>query len=539
MATVSYPWRGGFVESGTPEYDEMKRIKAQNAEDRNTKRLAQIEADGWTNYKSNPNSRGTAVDPYGWNLFSPMTQSMYRDAYESGRPAPATFYGGTENHGSIWDTPYSGGAARQPGGVRPQAGMVQTNQSSQPKIPGIVDDIFNQGQDIANRMGQDGGGDGTGAGGGGPYGIPGGGGSGGGGGGTGGGAGGAGAGTGGSAGGGILNYNTNVNMPGVGDAPYDDGGDYETITTGEQVDGMTQQNADGSVSPGTVDPTTREVQDNELVANQMSGLLNSDSKFIQDARRQGLEQSNAMGGLGGTAAVGASMQAAMRSALPIATADADAFRQAATQNMDALNQFAQLNHQRATQLELGNMDAKSRLKVTQIGASVQMAQARLQAITQKDISMLDNTTKLRVTEMNGQIQKRLADDQFTYSSLLNDQMGVINMGLEQVRGEYGLANTGLAGEYSFEQSQASDAARVALGQQELALQRENAYTGHALGLWDRYLNDIKDLTADMDNNARSKAIAKINQGFMDGIAFLNSLYQDIPPIDFASGMTQP
>lgn len=315
-------------------------------------------------------------------------------------------------------------------------------------------------------------------------------------------------------------------------SPYDDGGDYSAIESGPRVEGMTVQNADGSVSAGDVEATTREVQDNELVANQLSGLLNSNSKFIQDARRQGLEQSNAMGGLGGSVGVGASMQAAMRSALPIATEDAHAYREAATQNMDALNQFAQLNHQRATQLELGNMDAKSRLITTQIGASAQMAATRLQTATQRDISMLDNQTQLRITKMNGTIQARLADDQFKYNTILNDQMGGINMGLEQVRGEYGLAEVGLTGQYGA----ASDDKKVALGQAEIAATNRATYTTQAIGAWDGYLQRITDLNGmEMDDVARSKAMAKIDASFRAEVGFINSLYPGMEPIDFGLG----
>jgi len=37
---VGYPWRGGIVYHGTPEWEEMKRIKAENAAERKARRDA-------------------------------------------------------------------------------------------------------------------------------------------------------------------------------------------------------------------------------------------------------------------------------------------------------------------------------------------------------------------------------------------------------------------------------------------------------------------------------------------------------------------
>ena len=92
--------------------------------------------------------------------------------------------------------------------------------------------------------------------------------------------------------------------------------------------------------------TTRQVTGDELVENRLTGLLAGNSKFITQARQRGLELG---GGLGGSTGIQAAVGAAIAAGLPIATADAQAFRDAASENMNALNQFGLANIQRRTQ----------------------------------------------------------------------------------------------------------------------------------------------------------------------------------------------
>jgi hypothetical protein len=298
----------------------------------------------------------------------------------------------------------------------------------------------------------------------------------------------------------------------VPDFPYFFGDVGPNLTTQNTTgEGITRINSDGSITPGAVDPTTREVQPEELVSEQLSGLLTSDSKFIQDARRQGLEQANALGGLGGTVGAGASMQAAIRAGLPIAQADAQAFALAASQNMEALNQFANLNLQRVSQLELAQIDSRTRTQITQIGTSAQMAAAKLASATQRDISFLDNETKLRVTEMAGQIQDRLARFQFEYNSLLADQEAANQFG-----------NTALTGEYALE-----NADRIRDQQTEMA------YMELVSNGWTAYMDQLAALNGvEMDGEARTRANGTITQGAKNYFNLINSMFPTRDPIRF-------
>lgn len=302
-----------------------------------------------------------------------------------------------------------------------------------------------------------------------------------------------------------------------------------------------------------INPVTREVTEPELVRSQLSGLLNSDSKFIQDARRQGLEQANAVGGLGGTVGVGASMQAAIRAALPIAESDAQAYRQAASENMTALNQFAQMSLQRATQLELGQLDARTRLTTQKMANKIQWSVSKLQDATQRDVSMLDANTRLRLQEMQGQIQASMADINYAYQAMLNDQQNVnrlreISMqgnfslantdlqnqwaaALTELSGEYSLANTALGGEW--------DLAKIALsGEWDLLQQQMNktmemqmGYMGLVTTAYGGYLDRLAELNGlEMDAAARQNAFQTITEGAKAMFNIINDLFPQNAPI---------
>jgi hypothetical protein len=294
------------------------------------------------------------------------------------------------------------------------------------------------------------------------------------------------------------------------------------LTVGGQ---MTQINPDGSITPGDINPTIRQVIPGEMVSEQLHHLLSSDSKFIKDARRQGLEQANAQGGLGGTVGIGASIQAAIRTGLPIAQADAEAFRAAASQNMQALNQFSQLNHQRTTQLELAQVDSRTKQLVTQIGTSAQMAAAQLQSATQRDLARLGAEVQLRSQEMAGQIQNRLANIAFVHNALLNDAQYAADLAKTTLTGEYGLANTGLAGMWNEKAVAAQTAA-----------EKEATYVNAMTGAYDGYLNRLSELNGiEMDDAARQRAIATITDGFRAMTSLIGKLFPDVEPIDFNLG----
>lgn len=81
----------------------------------------------------------------------------------------------------------------------------------------------------------------------------------------------------------------------------------------------------------------RGVQGNELVSQQLTGLLAYDSPYIQQARQQAQAAAASRGTLNSSMAAGNAQAAAIQAGLPIAQADAGAYGQAASQNQEALN----------------------------------------------------------------------------------------------------------------------------------------------------------------------------------------------------------
>lgn len=273
----------------------------------------------------------------------------------------------------------------------------------------------------------------------------------------------------------------------------------------------------GRIDPRTGEEytaTTREVQPEELVANQLNDLLDSDSRYMRQARNRGLAAANARGGLGGTMQAAASMSAAIRAGLPIATADAQAYRDAAAQNMNALNQFGLANMQRATQIAMANLDASTRIQTTAMNNASNQAIAKLQSMTQ-----------LQNTALQGEIQARLAEQQFMITQVLNAEQHGYRMEETALQGEYGLANTQMQGEYGLDQTQLQ-------GDINFRIQRETNYTNQALSIMNTYYSRLDALNnIDMDDNARQRAMTQYYNDYITGLNFINSLYPDVPPIN--------
>lgn len=86
----------------------------------------------------------------------------------------------------------------------------------------------------------------------------------------------------------------------------------------------------------------RNVTPNELVANQLQGLLSNESDYIKNARLRGAEYAASRGNLNSSIGAGASQRAALEAAMPIAQSDAEVYRQANQENFQSLSQLRQM-----------------------------------------------------------------------------------------------------------------------------------------------------------------------------------------------------
>lgn len=123
--------------------------------------------------------------------------------------------------------------------------------------------------------------------------------------------------------------------------------------------------------------TTWNVDPNQTVANQITGLLSSSNPYITNARAQGTQGAASRGFLNGSMAAGASENAAINAALPIATSDASTYARA-----------GETNASNATQQEIEASRAQAQIGAAGIGANASMYDARLSS----NASMFNATT---------------------------------------------------------------------------------------------------------------------------------------------------
>lgn len=118
---------------------------------------------------------------------------------------------------------------------------------------------------------------------------------------------------------------------------------------------------------------TRQVGSNELVSDQMRGLLSQQSPYMRLAE-QGAQRQAMSRGLGNSSiAAGAGRRAAIESAMPIAQADAATYGRTQAENMEALNRGLMQERDIANQQSLES----SRLNQAGMNAGLQAQIARM------------------------------------------------------------------------------------------------------------------------------------------------------------------
>lgn len=82
----------------------------------------------------------------------------------------------------------------------------------------------------------------------------------------------------------------------------------------------------------------RDVQGSELAQNQVANITNQNSALMRNAAMQGNRRANARGNINSSMAAEAAQNAVIEAATPLALSDAQAYREAAGQNQQFLNQ---------------------------------------------------------------------------------------------------------------------------------------------------------------------------------------------------------
>ena len=155
----------------------------------------------------------------------------------------------------------------------------------------------------------------------------------------------------------VARNNWNATMaPGVGQSgpvqqPPAPGGGNASYFQGGYANPYDQRIGNGALPygiQGTQDRAyTGFVTPDMLVENRLNNLLNDNSAYMNNARREGLEFAGARGQLNGSMAAGSAMREAIRQGLNVAAPDAATYGRVQSQNLQHLNerQLADINAQ--------------------------------------------------------------------------------------------------------------------------------------------------------------------------------------------------
>ena len=183
-----------------------------------------------------------------------------------------------------------------------------------------------------------------------------------------------------------------------------------------------------NVDLGQFGATTRNVSPEELVSEQLNSLLNQDSSFMQNALLRGRELAQDRGALSSSIFAGASQRSAIEAGLPIASANAQAYMQAASENMNALNQNTLAKMSASVNLAISNSQTAAQVSIANTNASVQ----REGALISLQGARLAADSRERVAEatLNALFtmqQTQFLQDQLLQLRQLDTQTGIANL----------------------------------------------------------------------------------------------------------------
>jgi hypothetical protein len=167
-----------------------------------------------------------------------------------------------------------------------------------------------------------------------------------------------------------------------------------------------------TIDPEQIKQSSQFITSDATVSGQMTGLLNQNSKYMQAARNSALEGMNSKGLLNSNLAVGASQGAAIRESLPIATADADTFRNLQL-NQEKTYQDSLSTNQTA---QLENIINQNKSRITGALSEQEIAgsleNTRLSNLGAYDRQVLTEEMANLRQQIDAQMKVAVSDDQF-------------------------------------------------------------------------------------------------------------------------------
>jgi hypothetical protein len=177
------------------------------------------------------------------------------------------------------------------------------------------------------------------------------------------------------------------------------------------------------------------VQGNQLVSNQLTDLTSGNSKYIQDARRQGLEQAARSGLMTSSIAAGNAERAAVQAALPIAQADAARYGTVADQNMAATNQAGQFNA--GANLNASTTDANAINTAGQFNANAGNQMTATNMAAENEAGQFNANAKNTTSQFNANSRNQAS----AFSANAANEAGQFNAGQTNANNQFNASQT--------------------------------------------------------------------------------------------------
>lgn len=269
----------------------------------------------------------------------------------------------------------------------------------------------------------------------------------------------------------------------------------------------------GMPAMGDFDATTREVQDEELVENRLTDLLASDSRYIQQARNDARMQAAERGGLNTNMWGESGVVGAIRSAGAIAESDANAYRMAASENLQARNMMTQAKLKAATQIA-----------ATQISAGATVAAANINAETSKYLAHVNNDHQKAMFDLKTSHDEQMENLRQGGRVELTEMSNAHQAWLQE-RGfdhDFSMADLSFDQKVEFEERFADPRFYS-----QLEFQKTQAQTQLGLGMMQLYASGMTSLNGqDIDSDAFARGEKFYRGLYESGFSLLKNLWGD-------------
>jgi hypothetical protein len=274
------------------------------------------------------------------------------------------------------------------------------------------------------------------------------------------------------------------------------------------------------VGVGTYDPALLaeankwNITPEQTVQGQLANIVNEDGVLMQQARTSGLQQANARGLLNSGMAIDSAQGALYKTAVPIATSDADVNARSAGYNADEVNKFMLQNQQ--SQNQAAQFGAGSKLTQSE-SAAERALREKLQSSQQgwqSGENTADRALQVQQDLFQANVQASIADinnqasfdkqSQLTYGNLSQElmrQMAAINADVNMNQQSKDYAINQLMQTYKANVSMLSAVGSVPDVSQLLTFEQPQTYT----------TQNVKDWLAAHPSASDSQIAAAMNQ----------------------------